>query len=283
MKKLLLFTISVLSTVFCFSQLSPTQNIQYRSHLNLGNNCANIWGYAAKGREYAIAGTFNGAAIVDVTNPDAPQLIKNIPAVQSRWREIKTYKNYAYITTEGAGQGLQIVNLATLPDTNIAVKNYKGADSSLITINKIHSLHIDTAKGFVYLYGGNSRVRIGNDTVSVDGAVVLNIKDDPWNPKFVGVFNGEYIHDGIVQNDTLYGAQIYGGYFSVIDFKDKKNPKVLATQQTPTKFTHNTWLSNDSRTLFTTDENAGSYLGAYDITDLKNIISFKQNYLSLPI
>jgi choice-of-anchor B domain-containing protein len=273
MKKFLLMSVLLVSVFSTHAQLSPTQNIQFRSHLNLGNNCANVWGYAAKGREYALAGTFNGMSIVDVTNPDVMKLIKNIPAVQSRWREIKTYRNYAYITTEGSGQGLQIVNLTNLPDTNVAVKNYLGGDSTLISISKIHALHIDTAKGFVYLYGGGSNVNIGGVNTFVDGAVVLDIKTDPWNPKFVGVYNKDYIHDGIAMNDTLYGGHINGGYFSIIDFRDKKNFKVLATQKTPTTFTHNTWLSDNHKTIFTTDENAGSYLAAYDITDVNNIKS----------
>ena len=253
------------------SQISPAQNITLRSHLTFpAQQCANIWGYAAKGREYALVGTSEGSAIVDVTNPDVPLLIKQIPAVQSAWREIKSYRDYAYITTEGSGQGLQIVNLSTLPDSNVAVKNFK-ADGDLVNIIKIHALHVDTAKGFVYLYGGTSFIKVGNDTLSVDGAVVLNIKTDPWNPKFVGFFNKSYIHDGTVENDTLYGAHIANGYFSVIDFKDKTNPQILATQTTPNAFTHNTWLSDDHKTVFTTDERGGAYLASYDISNLSNI------------
>ncbi len=255
------------------AQISPAQNITLRSHLRLPDSTieyANIWGYAAKNREYALIGTTRGSAIVDVTNPDAPKLIKQIEAVQSLWREIKSYRDYAYITTEGSGQGLQIINLSSLPDSNVAVKNYKG-DGDLLEIVKVHALHVDTAKGFVYLYGGTSFVKVGNDTISVQGAVVLNIKTDPWNPKFVGFFNKSYIHDGIVENDTLYGGHIFNGYFSIIDFKDKNNPIILGTQTTPNTFTHNTWLSDDHKTLFTTDERAGAYLASYDISSLSNI------------
>jgi hypothetical protein len=59
------------------SQVSPAQNITLRSQLTFsGQACSNIWGYAAKGREYALVGTSGGSAIVDVTNPDVPKLIK---------------------------------------------------------------------------------------------------------------------------------------------------------------------------------------------------------------
>jgi choice-of-anchor B domain-containing protein len=273
-------TFLLLISIICFTktlaQISPAQNIIQRSNLKfLGQSCANIWGYAAKGKEYALVGTKGGSVIVDVTNPDAPNLLKQIPAVTSDWREIKSYRDYAYVTTEGSGQGLQIINLSTLPDTNVAFKSFK-TDGNLLEIVKIHALHVDTAKGFAYLYGGTSRIKVGADTISVQGAVVLDVKTDPWNPKYVGHYtaNGQndgYIHDGTVENDTLYGSHVYGGYFSVIDFRDKKNPRRLATQTTPNAFTHNTWLSANHKTLFTTDETPASYLAAYDISDLTNI------------
>ncbi|MBK7572363.1 MAG: choice-of-anchor B family protein [Bacteroidetes bacterium] len=100
---------------------------------------------------------------------------------------------------------------------------------------------------------------------------------DPLNPTYAGEYvypgssSDNYVHDGIVENDTMYESHIYPGFFTVVDVRNKSNPVLLATQQTPTNFTHNTWLSDDHKTLFTTDENSGSYLGAYDISDLGNI------------
>ena len=67
--------------------------------------------------------------------------------------------------------------LAAMINPAAAVKNFK-SDSTLIEIVKVHALHVDTAKGFVYLYGGTSRIKVGNDTINVQGAVVLNIKTD---------------------------------------------------------------------------------------------------------
>ncbi len=250
------------------AQTSPTVNMTLRSKLAFNTSGANICGYAAYNKEYALFGNGQGTAIVDVTNPDVPVLLQQIPALSSLWREIKVYRNYAYITTEASGQGLQIVDLSTLPAA-AAVKSYTGGDSILTTIQKIHALHIDTAKGFVYLFGGNSVITpIGGTATNTNGtAVVLDIKTDPWNPKFVGRSTGDYIHDGFVRGDTLYSGNISAGKFSIIDFRDKKNPILLNTQTTPTAFNHNTWLSDDSKTLFTTDENAGSYVGAYDVSN----------------
>ena len=276
--RLLLAFMALMLTYTATAQLSPTVNMTFRSKMAFGMGCANICGYAANGKEYALVGNAQGMAIVDVTNPDVPVNLQQVTGLTSQWREIKVYRNYAYVTTEANGSGLQIVDLSTLPMV-AAVKTYTGGDSILTNIQRIHALHIDTAKGFAYLFGGNSVVTpIGGSATNTSGvAVVLDIKTDPWNPKFVGrspaIFNNnkDYIHDGYVRDDTLYGGHIYAGYFSIIDFRDKKNPIILNTQTTPTNFNHNTWLSDDSKTLFTTDENAGSYLGAYDVSDPTNI------------
>jgi choice-of-anchor B domain-containing protein len=254
------------------AQLSPTVNLTFRSKLPFGMNCANICGYASGGKEYALVGNFQGMAIVDVTDPITPVILQQVAGLSSDWREIKVYQNYAYVTSEAVGSALQIVDLSTLPAA-AAVKVYAGGDSILTNIQRIHALHIDEAKGYAYLFGGNSVITplLGIATNTGGRAVVLDIKTDPWNPKFVGESTGTYIHDGYVRGDTLYSGNIIQGYFSIIDFRDKKNPILLNTQTTPNAFNHNSWLSDDSKTLFTTDERQGAYLAAYDVSDPLNI------------
>ncbi len=256
------------------AQLSPTVNIQFRSNLPFaGQSCANICGYAANNKEYALVGNQTGTGIVDVTNPTTPILLKQVTALNSLWREIKVYQHYAYVTTEAAGQGLQIIDLTKLglPVPDVDVKSFTGPEGDLVIINNIHSLHIDTAKGFLYAFGGSSTVKVGGVNTNVNGAVVLDIKTDPWNPRYVGQYSTSYIHDGFAINDTLYGGHIYAGYFSIIDFRNKTSPIVINTQTTPTTFPHNTWRSDDGRTLFTTDEKPASYIAAYDISNPTNI------------
>lgn len=280
--KYLKISILALAAVFLSSvlrgQTSPTVNVTFRSKMGFGMDCANICGYAAGGREYALVGNLQGVAIVDVTNPDVPVNLQQVTGLTSRWREIKIYRNYAYVTTEATGSGLQIFDLSTLPAA-VMSRVYAGGDSILTNIQRIHALHIDTAKGFCYLFGGNSVITpIGGSATNTDGvAVVLDIKTDPWNPKFVGRspstgnFNRNYIHDGYVRGDTLFAGHVYQGIFAIIDFRDKKAPVIVNTQTTPTSFNHNTWLSDDGKTLFTTDENTGSYLAAYDVSTPNDI------------
>ena len=280
MQKILFAFIILLFVHTVNAQISPTVNMTFRSKMGFGMSCANICGYAGNGKEFALVGHVQGVAVVDVTNPDMPINIQLIAGLPSQWREIKVYRNYAYITTEAAGSGLQIVDLSPLLRSNSAiltVNTYKGGDSILTNIRNIHALHIDTAKGFVYLYGGNSEITIDTSTALTNGvAVVLDIRTDPLHPRFVGkssnsFVRNNYVHDGYVRGDTLYSGNIYAGLFSIIDFRNKKNPILINTQQTPTAFNHNSWLSDDSKTLFTTDENQGSYLAAYDVSNPRDI------------
>ena len=260
MKKFVLTLAVIFPAILLYSQ---NLNINYRSKMSFpGQSIANVWGYSAEGREYALLGGSKGLIVVDITNPDTPQQIVQIPGPNNLWKEIKTYRNYAYIVSEG-GQGVQIINLNNLPSPNLPYHYYTGDGPIQGQLGKVHALHIDIAAGFLYAYGGN---------LFSGGAKILNLNADPYNPTYAGKFDQlGYIHDGYVDNDTLYGGHIYQGRFSVVDMHDKNDPQVLTTQNTPNNFTHNTWLSDDRRTLFTTDETANSFLAAFDVSDLNDI------------
>lgn len=221
---------------------------------------ANIWGYAAGGHEYALVGAQNGMVVVDVTNPDAPTQIVQIPGPNSEWREIETYSHYAYIVSE-AGLGVQIVDLTNLPNSNLAYHSYYGDGAINNQLNKGHSLHVDEVSGFLYVYGSN---------LFGGKPVVINLNIDPYNPTYSNYVNFiGYVHDGYVYNDMFYPAYIYQGEFGIVNMANKSNPVLIATQNTPGLFTHNTWINGNI--LFTTDEVSNSFLSAYDISNTSNI------------
>ncbi|MDX1913736.1 MAG: hypothetical protein SFV22_19730, partial [Saprospiraceae bacterium] len=104
--------------LFVSANLGAQQNynITFRSKLSFpGQTVANMCGWASPtGQEYALVGASKGMVIVDVTDPDNPVQIVQIPGPDDFWKEIKTYSHYAYIVTEG-GEGVQIVDLSALP------------------------------------------------------------------------------------------------------------------------------------------------------------------------
>jgi choice-of-anchor B domain-containing protein len=252
--------VTIILLLSLFADL-PAQNINttFRSKMTFpGQTLANVWGYTAGGHEYALAGGSLGLIIVDITNPDMPQQIVQIPGPNSLWKEIKTYGHYAYVVSEG-GLGIQVVDLSNLPSATLQYHYYKGDGAILNQLNKIHALHIDTTKGFLYAYGGD---------LFSGGAKVFDLKQDPYNPVYVGNYTQlGYIHDGYVDNDTMYACHIYAGYFSVVNMADKANPELINTQTTPNSFPHNTWISEDRKTIFSTDEKNNSFLAAFDVSD----------------
>lgn len=253
-----LLLIAIITPFQLFSQ--ENFNLEMRSQLPFpGKSCANIWGYVDNlNNEYALLGTSTGLSIVDVTDPENPILRFNVNGVNNFWREVKTWGDYAYVTTEGDGGGLTIVDLSALPDTVVS-RVYFGDGAIQDELSTIHALHIDN--GYAYIYGSN---------IGEGGAIFLNL-EDPWNPVFEGIYDELYIHDGIVWGDTLWASHIFDGFMGVIDVSDKSNPISLAQQETPNSFTHNTWLTSDRKTVLTTDEVSNSYLTAYRIDNINNI------------
>lgn len=248
----------------CTNLNAQNLNTTFRSKMTFPNQTlANVWGYSGRdGKEYALLGGAKGLIIVDISNPDTPQQIVQIPGPNSLWKEIKSYSHYAYIVSEG-GMGIQVVNLDDLPSPNLSSHFYKGDGVIADQLNKIHALHIDVKKGFLYAWGGN---------LFSGGAKIFDLKPDPYNPVYVGKYDQlGYIHDGFVDNDTMYSAHIYAGQFAAVNMADKNAAELIATQGTPDAFTHNTWPSDDRKTLFTTDERNNSFLAAFDISNLDDI------------
>ncbi len=260
-----LFKLFLAVAFLCTAQLTYAQdfNFQLRATMNFpGQTLANVCGYWQNGQEYALVGGSQGLIIVNITNPAAPQQIVQIPGPNNLWKEIKVYSHYAYVTSEG-GQGLQIVDLSGLPSANLTSHFYTGDGAIAGQLEKIHALHIDVTKGFVYLYGGG---------LLQGGAKVLDLNPDPYNPHYVGSFTQlGYIHDGYVDNDTMYACHINSGIMSIVDMADKTNPVLLGSVETPGKFTHNSWMTSDRKHVLTTDETTPSFLTSYDVSDPSDI------------
>lgn len=262
------FWASLLTFTFFFCSNNPaaqSQNLHttFRSKIEYpGQTLANVWGYTSRGREYALVGASKGLVIIDITNPDTPNQLVQIPGPDNLWKEIKTFRTYAYVVSEGGG-GIQIVNLKDLPSATLQSKFYTGDGAIAGQLGTIHALHIDETKGFLYAWGGS---------LFGGGAKIFDLKQDPWNPVYVGKFTGlGYIHDGYVDNDTMYSCHIYAGEFAIVNVANKANPELINTQTTPNAFTHNTWLTDDRKTILATDERNNSYLSAWDVSDPTDI------------
>ncbi|MBK6932577.1 MAG: choice-of-anchor B family protein [Saprospirales bacterium] len=226
---------------------------------------AGCWHYVDnQGNEYALVGTSKGLSIVDVRQPAQPVERFAVPGITNNWREVKTWGHFAYVSTEANNSGITIVDLSQLP-VKVNWKTWFGPGTDTL-VRKSHALAC--ADGYLYIFGGTQT-----------GVVICDLAD-PWNPSVRSIYRQQYVHDGYIRGDTLWSSEIYAGQFSVIDVSDKAQPVVLATQPTPGRFNHNSWLSGDGRTLFTTDEKPNTPVAAFDISDLENIRSLDRYFPS---
>ena len=235
-----------------FSYAQESLNMDLVSNLAYPQGTNDIWGYADGSDEYALVGTVTGFSVVDITDPSNPYELFFIEGSSSTWRDIKTWGKYAYVTTE-ASNGLLIVDLSD--ETG---QTYVYTEEFFTTS---HNIYIDE-NGYAYIFGADT----GNG-----GAIILDLTDDPMSPTLAGIFDDYYLHDGMVRGDTLWGSAIYAGVFSIIDVSDKTNPEIMSSYPTSCNFTHNAWISDDNNYLFTTDEQAGCYVGSYDVSDIYDI------------
>jgi choice-of-anchor B domain-containing protein len=260
MRYLLLTLIAIAPSLGLHAQLNMTE-LSNLSYFQLHNaDCNDVWGYVDEmGNEYALVGTTEGVGVVNVTNPAAPVEVLWAPGMNSIWRDIKTWGDFAYVTTE-AQQGLMIIDLSPLPaSTTLPVTLYTGPLGN--EWQSAHNLWIDEF-GYAYISGANR----GNG-----GVIILDVHTTPGVPVEVGEFDAWYSHDCWVIDDTMYAAHISDGFFSIVDVSDRSNPQFVASAATPGTFSHNIWGNNSHTTVFTTDEIGSGYLASYDVSNPANI------------
>lgn len=260
MKSLCLLLL-VIIPVISYSQVN-IDSVGHVDYVALHNTPLNdVWGYVDdNNNEYALVGAFNGTGVVDVTDPSNPNEVFWEPGMPSVWRDLKTFGDYAYVTTE-ALNGLLIIDLSPLPASSALTTNYYYGPSGQ-QWESAHNLYVDSS-GYAYIFGANR----GNG-----GVIILDIATDPMNPIEVGVFDDWYVHDGYVLGDTMYLGHIGDGFISIVDITDRTNPVLLGTKNTPSNFAHAIWTTEDGQFAYTADELPFSYIAAYDISDPANIV-----------
>jgi choice-of-anchor B domain-containing protein len=237
------------------SSSAASLNMALRARVDLGTltgspgaTGAGNWGYTHRdGRRFALTGTSLGTSIVEVTDPRNPRNVGFVPGATSAWREIRTYGEYVYVTTE-ASHGLDIISMRN-PDRPEKIQTWTRSFRSA------HSLWIDTERGFLFANGANGRT---------GGMRVLDL-GNPEDPEEVGSWTGFYVHDSYNRGTTLYAAAINDGFLGVLDVSNPADIFEVTRFFTGGRFTHNAWLTRDGRYLFTTDERLGRPLEGWDL------------------
>lgn len=251
--------------VFISSLCSAQLNVELLSQVDYPNNTGNdVWGYIDDdGSEYAIFGTIQGVSVVNITDAENPVEVDFISQQPSFWRDIKTWGDYAYVTSDEpyTTDGLLVIDMTSLPDS-ITYRNVNLPIPGEGILNTCHNLYIDEF-GFLYLAGCSD--------LNNGGLIILDVATTPGDPAFVSLGAPEYSHDVYVRDNIAYSSELNIGEFAIYDVTDKDSIILLAKENTPFNFSHNAWLSDDSNTLFTTDELPDAPVASYDISDLNDI------------
>lgn len=252
-----------------------------------------IWGWEdpVTGHEYALVGRTDATVFLDVTNPNLPvyvgELMLHEGANISVWRDIKVYKDHAFIVADGAGpHGVQVFDLTQLRDVQNAPVTFEET-AHYDGIASAHNIVINEDTGFAFVVGSSG----GGETCG-GGLHMLNI-DDPVNPTFAGCFADSntgrrgtgYSHDAqcvtYAGPDSEHsGKEICFGSnetaVSIADVSDKQNPVALSSAAYPNvAYTHQGWLTEDHRYFYLNDEGdearglvEGTRTLIWDVSDL---------------
>ena len=261
-----------------------------------GVQLSDVWGWddPETGKAYVLVGRVDGTAFVDITDPTHPIYLGELPKTASSpgtfWREIKTYKHYAYIVSDGSrNHGMQVFDLHRLRGLTGARPQTFTVDAHYTMAHSVHDIVADTTSGFIYLTGSNA----GGEMCG-GGLHMVDVRE-PLKPKFAGCFADPqtgrqgtgYTHDAqcVVYHGptTKYqGRQICFGWnethLSIADVTDKAHPVAISRATYPNVgYAHQGWLTDDQRYAYENDELDeiqglvdGTRTLIWDVSDLEN-------------
>ena len=211
-------------------------------------------------KEYALFGVENGTVFIDISTPDAPIVLGKLPTAteSSSYRDIKVYKNHAFIVSEARGHGLQVFDLAKL--RNVTSNQVFSADARLTTFGSAHNIAVNEASGFAYVVG--SEFYNG-------GPIFIDI-NDPKLPREVGGYEVDsYTHDAqiviykgpdadYIGQEILVASNSIGGENNQVVILDVTNKeeiiKISSFTYPDGGYTHQGWFTEDHHYFILGDE-----------------------------
>ena len=227
---------------------------------------SDIWGWVdSNGNEFALVGLNDGFSVVDVTNPMNLNEMFYIPDLNSTWRDIKTWGNYAYVTTE-ADAGLLIVDLSDMSGNTYWHKtNFTNPNGQSTEFTAAHNIYID--ENGIYIFGASSN----SGSNPSNGAIFLDVNADPINPHYLGEWDQITFMMGWLEVIQCMPAAFMQESFSLLMLVINPIHKLLAPNQPLViLLIMHGFLMMGIMFLLQMKVN-GAFLGSYDITDLNNI------------
>jgi len=286
----------------------PCDNVDLLAHVPFNDVSANpaaaadVWGFFDLNthREYVIVGYDIGTAVFDVSDAENPREVGFVQGQNAIWRDIKVHqhydaaaerwRSYAYVTTDGAGDGMFVIDMSGLPHS-ISRVSYS---SDFLAAHNVFAANTDFATGLSATGNTPSLIIAGSSIGS--GLYRAYSLDNPAQPRFVSMPNGnsnDYMHDAASMiitdsrkdtqcvNASTYCEVLFDFNESTVDIWDitiPSNPVRLSrTSYGEARYVHSGWVSEDKQYLFVQDEldeqrisNLKTTLRGYNIADLTN-------------
>jgi choice-of-anchor B domain-containing protein len=253
-------------------------NVDLMSYLSVpemgggrGVQLNDIWGWTdpETGKEWALVGRTDGTSFVDISNPEKPRYAGDMPMTKganaAAWRDIKVYKNHAYVVADGSGaHGIQVFDLTRL--RKVTTPQTFEPDLTYRNVNSVHNIVINEETGYAYAVGASS----GGETCG-GGLHMVDIRE-PKKPTFAGCFadpqtgraSTGYSHDAQCviykgPDEQYRGKEICLGsnetMLSIADVSDKKAPKAISRASYPNVgYSHQGWFDEEQRYFYMDDE-----------------------------
>lgn len=228
-----------------------------------------LWGWVdpQTGIEYALVGLFDGTAFVSLENPSSPRFLGKLPTrtVTAPWRDIKVYRDHAFIVADGLAHGLQVFDLTQLrgvgsPRTFQPTAEYVGPGLTVnggFSLGNAHNIALNEETGFAYA--------VGSSTCGA-GLHMIDVRE-PRRPRFAGCFGDTgYTHDtqcviyrgpdpDYQGRELCFNSDPQPSSLSVVDVTDKQSPRLIANVPYPGgAYSHQGWLTVDQRYFLLGDE-----------------------------
>lgn len=293
----------------------PCSNVNLLAHIPvadlLGERLNDIWGWTdtQTGKEYALVGMTDRVTFVDISTPTQPLVIGTLPESinnkmkssasknlydeeeNSTWRDVKVYKDHAFIVSDGQPHGLQVFDLTQLRGIEEPPVTFT-ENVHFTAFGNAHNIAINEESGYAYVAGSN---QVGG------GLYILDISD-PLNPVFAGSHadssvgfarstpNGTsptgYVHDTqcVIYNgpDIDYvGDEICFNssetHLVIANVTDKSSTMTIGkSDYSGQSYAHQGWLTEDHQYFLLDDELDESNIGTqtttyiWDVKDLEN-------------
>lgn len=278
--------------------IGGTNPLQYGRELTVILN--GLWGWidSTTKREFALVGLVDGLAFVEVTDPANPKYLGKLPfhegAQPSFWRDVKVYKNHAFIVSDAAGpHGMQVFDLTQLRSVKAPPAVFTET-AHYDNLGSAHTIALNEATGYAYPVGAN-----GEGETCGGGLHMIDVHT-PTKPTFVGCYaepktgsaGTGYTHETLCI--VYHGPdQHYKGReicinssetaVGIADVTDKKNPKTISIVSYPNvSYAHQGWLSEDQRYFYLNDEGDEEASGSmtrtviFDLKDLADPVVAKE-------